>query len=176
MHFFKTSKRTIYIVSCLVLIVVAAFVSFYFRTSPGNNVYLTDYTDNDGPLSIAVLSGAIGDGGQVTRVQSGGSTVLDLHLKQGEFKLDVTVLQKAFSQAVAKTSFDQQTCSGHVSIARATTIVPGSGTNAYKGIGGKLDLKITLDETVGKRHGCNANDPMQRQAVVTTGTGRISLK
>jgi hypothetical protein len=143
-------------------------------------VDFTDYTDNDGPESTVILTGAIGDYGKAVSVRPDGtvdpdhSSQLDLALRDGSFRIDIAVLHKKFVGVMSHFPPNTGTCSGTVQVAGATPVVAGSGTGAYKGISGSFDLTITLAEVDAKTN-CGASSAFLRQSIVTAGSGTVSL-
>src|SRR5262249_43173206 len=65
-------------------------------------VHLTDYSNDDGPNSTVILSGAVGDYGKAQSVNPDGSVdpehqhQLNLMLTHGSFRLDFADLDKKF--------------------------------------------------------------------------------
>jgi hypothetical protein len=147
----------------------------------GGSVHLTDWTDNDGPTSAVILTGAVGDYGKVQSVNPDGSvntqhnSQLNLMLTHGSFRLDIADLDKKFVTVLGKLAVNTTTCSGTASVNGTVPVVTGSGTGAYHGIGGTFTLTITLDE-VYKPTGCMENGGAYlSQSIVMTGTGTVSF-
>jgi len=148
------------------------------------SVHLTAYTDNDGPTETVIVTGAIGDYGQAVSVHPDGTidpehdSELSLRLSKGTFRLDIASLDKAFV-AVFLNHFptDQVTCSGSFDVTQRVSIVPGSGTGAYRGVGGAFTLTIALDEVdkVSAAEPCTAGSAFLSQAIVTSGPGSITF-
>jgi hypothetical protein len=142
-------------------------------------VRLTDYTDNDGPTSTVILTGAIGDYGKAQSVNPDGTvnpehnSQLNLMLTRGSFRLSIADLHKKFVSAMSQFPPNKVTCSGTVTVGAATPIVAGSGTGSYKGISGTFNLTLTLDEVDKKP--CTDSSVLLAQAVVTTGSGTASF-
>jgi hypothetical protein len=142
----------------------------------GGNVHLTAYTDNDGPTSRVVLTGAIGDYGKAESVNPGGSvntkhnSQLNLTLTHGSFRLNIAELDKKFVAVVANLPINTITCSGMASLSEPVPVMAGSGTGSYKGISGTL----TLDETY-RPTGCTETSPYVAQTIVITGPGTVSV-
>jgi hypothetical protein len=139
-------------------------------------VHLTDYTDNDGPTTTVVLTGAIGDYGKAQRVTSNGSTSaqLGLTLTHGSFRLDITDLDKTFLGVLSNLAVNTVTCSATASVSGPVPVIAGSGTGSYKGIAGTFNLSITLDE-VYRRDACNTSGAYLSQSIITTGSGAVSF-
>lgn len=147
---------------------------------PSGTVHLTAYTDNDGPTSTVILTGAVGDYGTARSVNPDGSTSaghdgqLDLSLAHGSFRLDVADLDKRFAAAMAGARVDTSTCSGTATVSGPVPIVAGSGTGSYQGIHGTFTLTITLDE-VYQPAGCAETSPYLAQAILITGPGTVAV-
>ncbi len=146
----------------------------------GGSVTFTAYSDNDGPKSVIVLSGAIGDYGSATRTgPSSGSDTTELLIKvtQGSFRLDIAGIETKLAKAIyGHFPTNTHTCSGQVSIAGATPIIGGSGTGSYKGIEGSFATTITINE-VEDWPACPDTDtsPFLAQTVFLAGTGVVRL-
>ncbi|MFG2040039.1 hypothetical protein [Dactylosporangium sp. NPDC048998] len=147
----------------------------------GGSVHLTDYTDNDGPTSTVILTGAVGDYGKAQSINPDGSvnpehnSQLNLMLTHGSFRLDIADLDKKFVTVLGKLAVNTTTCSGTASVSEPVPVVTGSGTGAYQGIRGTFNLTITLDE-VYKPPACMENGGAYlSQSIVMTGTGTVSF-
>jgi hypothetical protein len=144
------------------------------------NVHLTAYTDNDGPISTVILSGAVGDYGKAQSVNPDGSvnaehnSQLNLALSHGSFRLSITDLDKEFVAALANLRTDTTTCSGNASVNSPVQVVAGSGTGSYQGIRGTFMLTVTLDE-VYRQAGCSETSPYLAQAIVIAGSGVVAI-
>lgn len=149
----------------------------------GGSVHLIDYTDNDGAVTTAVLTGAIGDLGEGIGVNPDGTlstdhTELNLALSQGSFRIDTADLDKRFADATGTAPFQHgpKSCSGFLSVTGTAPIITGSGTGAYQGIRGTFHLTMTLNEvdapTTSDR--CDVTGALIGQIIVTEGTADIS--
>jgi hypothetical protein len=149
-------------------------------TNNRQSVHLTAYSDNDGPTSRVVITGAIGDYGEAVSVNQDGSvnpehnSELGLRLSHGTFTLNVAELETMFVDAVRALPPNAVGCSGTASATDAVPVVAGSGTAKYKGITGTFDLTITLDE-VYVPSSCAPTSAFLAQAIVLTGSGSISI-
>src|SRR6185437_5516303 len=92
----------------------------------GDTVHLVDYTDNDGPDSAVILTGAIADFGKAVSVNPDGSvnpehnSQLELELSHGTLRLDVAALDRTFVAVMAaQFPTNTSTCSGSVSASHA---------------------------------------------------------
>ncbi len=143
----------------------------------GGAVHFTGYTDNDGPTSTAILTGAVGDYGKAQSVNPDGTvnlehnSELDLALAQGSFRLSIADLDKKFVSAMSTFPSDKVTCSGAVTVAGTSPVVAGSGTGSYKGISGTFNLTLELDE-VDPTLNCST---FLAQVIVITGSGTVSF-
>jgi hypothetical protein len=131
-----------------------------------------------------VFTGAIGDYGTTLSVNSAGKSdgngnFTKITLKKGGFTVDSSNLNAAFSSSGAPTDFNSTNCSGSISVGPATaTIVSGSGTGAYKGISGSVDLSATVALILPKKNGsCNTSNSANPVAAfgALTGSGTVSL-
>ena len=153
---------------------------------PGaGNVHMTAYTDNDGPTDTVVVSGAVGDYGKAVNVFPNGTvdpdhtSLLELQMQHGTFRLDVASIDKAFVAAmVNRFPTNTKTCSGTVAVSQKVPIVAGSGTGAYQGAAGSFTLTITLDEVDKLVAGqpCTASNAFLDQVIVITGAGNVTFQ
>lgn len=149
------------------------------RTVDGN-VHLTDCTDNDGPTSTVILTGAIGDYGTARTINADGSVEtkrphqLSLMLTHGSFRLGIAKLEEKFAATMANLPVNTTTCSASATATQPVPVVAGSGTGSYKGISGTFTLTVTLDE-VYRPTGCSETSPYLAQAIVITGPGTDSV-
>lgn len=163
---------------------VAVTVRSAADSKPGEgHVHLVDYTDNDGPDSGVILTGAIGDYGKAVSVNPDGSvnpdhnSQLELRLSRGSFRLDIAALDKAFVSAfAARFPTDAGTCSGFVTASRPVPIVAGSGTGAYQGVSGQFDLTTSVDEVDPTSTKCDGTAPYLSQMLITTGFGDVRAR
>ena len=155
--------------------------------SSGDVVRIVDYTDNDGPTSTVILTGAIGDFGTATSVSSNGEVntehndALELNLSHGTFRLDIADLDQHIVDAFRDYRPDPATCSGNVDTTGVAPIVADSGAGSYSGIEGSFDLSVAISE-VGATSQCNstaqdqlATVPFDAQAIIVTGSGTITM-
>ena len=145
------------------------------------------YTDNDGPTSTVILTGAIGDFGTATSVSSNGEVntehndMLELDLSHGTFRVDIADLDQHIVDAFQNYRPNSATCSGNVDTTGTAPIVSDSGTGSYSGIEGSFDLSVAISE-VGATSQCNstaqdqlATVPFLAQAIIVTGSGTITM-
>lgn len=151
---------------------------------PGGTVHIIDYIDNDAAVTTAVLTGAVGDLGEGVSVNpdgtlSTGHTELNLVLSQGSFRLNIADLEKKFLTAAGSVPFQHgpRSCSGFITANGAAPIIAGSGTGAYRGIGGTFQMSMTAGEvdapTTDNR--CNLTGALLGQVIVTEGTATVSF-
>jgi hypothetical protein len=148
----------------------------------GGIVRVTGYSDNDGPTSSVVVTGVIGDFGKAVRTNSPGSSAaeyneLDLHLARGTFGLNIAHLESELGAAISgHFPTNSMTCSGEVVVSGGAAIDSGSGTGAYKGLSGTLQLSITINEVESPPHCPNTDtSPFLAQTVFISGSGKVSL-
>jgi hypothetical protein len=148
-------------------------------TTSAGKTHLTAYTNDDGPSSTVVLSGAVGDYGKAQSVNPDGSvnnkhdSQLNLVLSRGSFRLSIAGLDKKLVAAMARLRIDTTTCSGNASVSSPAPVIAGSGTGSYQGIGGTFMLTATLDE-VYQPAGCSETSPYLAQVIVITGSGMVT--
>jgi hypothetical protein len=141
-------------------------------------VHLTEYANDDGTRSSAILTGAIGDFGEAISIHPDGSINPDhdsqsnLVLSRGSFRLNIKALDHQLVAAFGGLQPDPRTCSAHVSVTAMAPIVAGSGTGSYSGISGAIRLSVSVDEVFKT---CRTSAAYLAQAVVTTGTGTVSV-
>lgn len=146
----------------------------------GGSVIFTAYSNSDGPKSVIVLSGAIGDYGSATRTSTskgGEFTQLLIKVTEGSFRLNIAGVEGRLAKAIyGHFPTNSSTCSGQVSITGATPIVGHSGTGSYKDISGTFSTTITINE-VEDWPACPDIDtsPFLAQTVFLTGTGMVHL-
>jgi hypothetical protein len=180
----------------LSLIIVGAIVLFgatAFATSQssvpagphipksGGLVNLTAYSNNDGPTSVVILSGAMADYGKAVRETPNGSSGnqhidLDLSLTRGTLTLNITEVENKLEKAIyGHFPTNEGTCSGIVTVTGEAPIVTDSGSGAYKTVHGTLDLTVAINE-VESWPACPQSDtaPSLAQSVFISGSGMVS--
>lgn len=171
-------------VAALATVGCAAASATSAAKSPRPTAHLTAFTTDDGPAETVVVTGAIGDYGQAVSVNPDGSVdpehkgLLELRLAHGTFRLDIAAIDKAFVAAMdSRFPGDKATCSGSVDVTQRVPIVPGSGTGAYKSVGGSFSLTLALDEVdkVGPGAPCDGSAAFLGQILVTSGPGDVTL-
>lgn len=152
-------------------------------STQGGTVHIIDYTNDDGAVTTAVLTGAIGDLGQGDSVNPDGTlspehTELNLVLSQGTFRIDIADLVKKFVTAAGNATWQHgpKSCSGYMKTSDSAPIIAGSGTGDYRGITGTFHMTMTGAEvdaptTAGQ---CNVTGAFLSQIIVTEGTATVS--
>jgi hypothetical protein len=146
----------------------------------GGPARFTDYQDNDGPTSSAVLTGSVGDYGTADSVKADGSAnsdqrgELEFRLSRGTFRLETASLDALLISAFRDFPPDRATCSGVVTVSHQAPVVTGSGTGAYHGITGSFTVTVTIAE-VDAALNCSASSAFLAQQVVMSGTGQLSF-
>jgi hypothetical protein len=167
-------------------LIAMALSSLAFMSAPasaatkGGMVHI--WSSGSGVTTPILLTGAIADYGNGTSQDKNGKVDINglyekAVLKKGSFLIDSHGLAAAFGHA--QQSFDATTCSGSISVTGPTSIVPGSGTGAYKGMKGTITVTLTIAAisprlASGK---CNQSDNAQSvsQYSTVTGSGAISF-
>ena len=83
---------------------------------------------------------------------------------------------KAFAQKISRDfPTEAATCSGSVAVTQLVPVIAGSGTRAYKGVGGSFTLTTTLDEVdkVSAARPCDGTGAFLSQAIVISGPGTV---
>jgi hypothetical protein len=149
-------------------------------TSPlSRNTHITLYSINsDGPVFQAIVTGAVGDHGQAVSVYPDGrvdpqhDSDLSVRLARGSFLLDAKALDKRVVTALGHWRDNPATCSGSATVTARAPVVAGSGTGAYRGIGGSFTLTATVDE-IDAKSACTATGRFLAQVIVVTGGGIV---
>jgi hypothetical protein len=144
-------------------------------------VDLTDFSDNDGPKSSVVLTGAIGDYGVATRETSGGSNVqqeLSVSLTRGSFVLNVSGIESKLEREIDDGfPTNESTCSGLITVQGSSPVVAGSGRGAYVNLQGRFNLTVAINE-VQIWPTCPRTDAAAylAESVFISGSGSVSLR
>lgn len=159
----------------------AGAISAAKASAAGGTVHIIDYSLNsDGPWSRVILTGAIGDWGQAATVHPDGAidpqhtSELRLGLQKGSFRLNIASLHKKIIRAYSPWPSNKSTCSGSVSFTATTPVVGGSGTGAYRGIGGSFTVTVTIDE-VDVKPVCDGSSAFLAQVILIVGSGNVSF-
>jgi hypothetical protein len=134
--------------------------------------------NSDGPRFQAIVTGAVADHGPAVTVDANGTagrghgTELELNLTRGSFRLSIARLDTKFTQAASHEPTYPRTCSTHLRVTAAAPIVPGSGTGAYRGIGGSFTITATANEV--HRTPCDHALKFLRQIIILAGPGTVS--
>jgi hypothetical protein len=143
-------------------------------------VRMVDYGTTDGPVSTAILTGAIGDYGSAVTVSQSGTVDLEhrgdleLKLSHGSFRLAIGAFHDRLIGAFAHFPMNTRTCSGSVMVTGTAPIVAGSGAGVYRGIRGAFDVTATISEVVSPST-CNASGAFLSQLVLISGSGIVSF-
>jgi hypothetical protein len=147
----------------------------------GGAAHIIDYSLNsDGPDSRVILTGAIGDWGQVVAVYPDGAidpghtSEFRLELTHGSFRLSIASLHKKIIRAFSPWPSNKSTCSGSVSFTVTIPVVAGSGTGAYRGISGSFTVTVTIDE-VDVKPVCDGSSAFLAQVILIAGPGTVSF-
>jgi hypothetical protein len=147
----------------------------------GGTVQLSSYSDNDGPESRVVLTGAIGDYGTAVSVHPDGTidpdhtSQLELRLSRGTFRITFGPLDRKLVTAFSTFPPNRATCSGVVRATGPAPVVASSGTDRYQGISGSFQLTATIWEVDGAQR-CSPTSAFLAQTVFITGSGRVSFR
>ena len=98
---------------------------------------------------------------------------MKLSLTRGSFRLSTAGLERKFAMATRHEPVYPGTCSDFASIRAAVPIVAGSGTGAYRGIGGSFSVTATLHEV--EAAPCSHASAFRWQAIIASGPGSVSL-
>jgi len=146
----------------------------------GSVTHILIYSINsDRPEFRVILTGAVGDYGPGKAVLPDGkvdpthSSELDLTLTHGSFRLSISGLDKKIVGAFRHFPANPSTCSGTVTVAGPTRIVPGSGTGSYRGIRGSFAMTATIDE-VDVKPACGGTGTFLAQVISLRGTGSVT--
>lgn len=133
--------------------------------------------DSDGPDFQVILSGVIGDYGPAVTVLPDGkvdpehTSEMALDLRRGTFRLYIDgIASKLRAQSTHEPVYGV-TCSDYFHVTATVPIVAGSGTGAYRGIGGSFSVTLTGNEDQ-KTTPCGP--PFVRQILVLIGSGKVS--
>jgi hypothetical protein len=160
----------------------AATTSAQAAAATGGTANIMIYGVNtDGAYLHAIISGVIGDYGPAVSIYPDGkvdpahNSELELRLTHGSFRLSIAALDKAFVKVTSHEPIYPKTCTDLVSVTRATPIVAGSGTGAYRGIRGSFPATVTLNEVEAKP--CQPNGPsaFRAQLITVAGSGTVSF-
>ena len=132
----------------------------------------------NGPDGSIIVAGAVGDYGPTTKADRNGQ--VDPHgkyslleLKNGTILLDGSALAAKIQAGSATAQVDPVSCSLHGSVSAVSPIVTGTG--AYAGITGSMDVTFTIAELAARTPSgaCDTNaDPVDAYATIS-GTGVV---
>jgi hypothetical protein len=143
-------------------------------------VQFTAYSDNDGPNSTAVLTGAIADFGKSVRTYANGVVEqqynrLDIEVTHGSFQLEIAGIEQKIVSALAQFPTDISTCSGIEIVNGSAPIAAGSGTGAYTGISGNFNVTVTINEVDSWPRCPRSGQTLLSQSVFVTASGTVSF-
>jgi hypothetical protein len=142
-------------------------------TSTRGEVHAYEADTNDaGNLGTVVLTGAITDTGIDN--QGAGPNGSNLFvLSKGTFSVDVSKV----GNKLHNLPVDQATCSSDGTVAGRIPIVPGSGTGAYHGISGTLEVDASEAFILPRLNGaCDTNATEFPGVLIVKGSGTVSYK
>jgi hypothetical protein len=178
----RDTRRTLAAVVAAVMLTIGgcAAATVHHTASDGERVELISYSNDDGPRSGVIVTGAIGDYGEAVSVYPNGSvdpqhdSQLEFELTKGSFRVDISDVDKEIVNAFSGSQPDPRTCSGQVRESASAPIVRGSGTRAYENIGGTMSLTISFAEIVPHTR-CDWTAAFVRQVMVVEGVGTVSF-
>ena len=136
--------------------------------------------NTDGAYWHAIVSGVIGDYGPAVSIYPDGqvdpahNSELELRLTHGSLRLSIAALDKAFVTAGSHAPIYPKTCTDLIGVTGTTPIVAGSGTGAYRAIGGSFPVTLTLDEV--EAGPCQPSPGAFRAQLITVaGSGTIAF-
>src|ERR1039458_5509047 len=134
------------------------------------HLYAAD-TAYDRNLDTEIYTGAITDHGIDHQNAPGGNLVV---LSKGSFKIDVTTL----GNKLAAGPVDPKTCSFGTSASAPVPIVAGTGTGAYRGISGTIEVTASVAGIYPrlKRGKCNTNPNKFPGVLIAKGSGTVAYK
>jgi hypothetical protein len=126
-----------------------------------------------GNLGTVILTGAITDHGRDHQGVAGGGTINKIVLSKGSFEINVGKLGSMLLFAV-----NARSCSSDGSARAPVTIVPGTGTGAYRGIGGTFETTATMASIAPRRKNgkCNTSATRYPGVLLATGSGTVALQ
>ena len=137
-------------------------------------------TPSNGGGGPVVFTGAIADSGKSLSVNSSGKADKKgnyklLELKKGSILINGTELNTALNNA-SPSAFNSTTCSGSFAATAPVPIV--SGTKAYAGVSGSVNVTVTFAVVLPLTNGkCNMNtnaNPIAQYGSIA-GTGTVSF-
>jgi hypothetical protein len=110
-------------------------------------IWVTQSSTNNTPTDPILVTGAIGDYGTSTSQDKNGTADTNgsyegVDLQHGTFVVDNTKFNAKVGKS--KPTTNMSTCSYSLTASGPVSIVPGSGTGAYKGLTGKLVITINF--------------------------------
>lgn len=126
-----------------------------------------------GSQGTVVFTGAITDTG-IDHQGAGPNGSNLMVLSKGSFAFDVSQV----GNELENLPVDQTTCSSDGTVTGPITIVPGSGTGAYVGISGRLDVDLSAAFILprAKDGTCNTNAKKYPGVLIVNGSGNVGYK
>jgi hypothetical protein len=125
-----------------------------------------------GNLGTVVLTGAITGTGMDEQGGYRDGVGNLIVLPNGSFAIDVSQV----GNELGNLPLDQTTCSSDGTVAGPTPIIPGSGTGAYQGISGALDVEVSAAFILPRTGGaCDTNAP-ETGVMIVKGSGTVTYQ
>jgi hypothetical protein len=157
----------------LSLLAVSGGLAWADGASSRGEVHIYEADTNDaGNLGTVVLTGAITDTG-IDNQGAGPNGSNLLALSNGTFSIDVS----SVGNILHNLPVDQTTCSSDGTVTGPITIVPGSGTGAYKGISGTLEVVVSEAFILPRLQNgeCDTNATQYPGVLIANGSGTVSF-
>jgi hypothetical protein len=176
-------KRSAKFVAPLALVSAAALaVTTGFASASGTSgarlihVYEAD-TNFAGNLGTVVLTGAITDHGTDCQACDPTNGFNVFELSKGSFEIDVSEVGNKLGN-VPVVPVDQTTCSSDGTVAGPIPIIPGSGTGAYQGITGTLNVHVSAAYLLPRLANgeCDTNATQYPGIMVVNGSGTVTYQ
>jgi hypothetical protein len=158
------------VVSAVVLAVSTGLASAS-GTSTGHEVHAYEADTNyAGSLGTVVFTGAITDSG-IDHQGAGPNGSNLMVLSKGSFAVDIS----SIGNELAGLPVDRTTCSSDGTVAGQIPIVPGTGTGAYQGISGTLDVEVSAAFILPRgKGGCDTNATQYPGVLIVNGSGTVN--
>jgi hypothetical protein len=157
-------------VSAAVLAVSTGLASAGTPTGRSVRAYEAD-TNLAGSRGTVVLAGSITDSG-IDHQGAGPNGSNQLVLSKGSFAVDVSQV----GNELGNLPVDQTTCASDGTVSGPITIVPGTGTGAYQGITGALDVHVSAAFILRRATDgtCDTNAKRYPGVLIIKGSGTVS--
>jgi hypothetical protein len=156
-------------VSVAALVIAAGLASASGTSAVGHvHAYEAD-TNLAGNVGTVVFTGAITDTGRDHQGAGPNGSNL-MVLSKGSFAVDVS----SVGNELGNLPIDQTTCSSDGTVAGPITIVPRSGTGAYRGIRGTFDVDASEAFILPQANGaCATNAKKYPGVLIVNGSGNV---